>query len=279
MRGNLLMRKTAFILLIGMVLLTACNLPSKPDHLTPTVDAVATQVSVLKTAMPSATTAPTEAPTAAFTATSAPSETPAPATETPTQPPTETAVAERPDWTESFEGGKAFYLYTSPETEVKMENGALVLTGVNANGWLGWSLTYSQKPLNFRLEAVFQTGACAGADLYGLVFRAPNGDSGYFYGVTCDGRYNLYARNFADGTDTQIVALTGSNLIQAGANQTNRLGVQVNGNKIELLSNGEKVWEGEDSTFQDAGYFGAFVAANQTANFTVQMDEINLWKK
>jgi hypothetical protein len=159
-----------------------------------------------------------------------------------------------------------------------MEGGALVLTGLTANGWHGWSLTYSQKPHNFRLEAVFQTGTCTGADLYGLVFRAPDGSSGYFYGVTCDGRINLHARNFEDGTDTEIVALTGASQVTAGSNQTNRLGVNISDGKIQLFANGAMVQEVNDETFKDAGYFGAFVAANETAGFTVGMDEISLWK-
>ena len=67
------------------------------------------------------------------------------------------------------------------------------------SGWMGWSLTFSQKPQNFYLDAVFTPQTCSGADVYGLVFRAPDTESGYFFGVTCDGRYNLRSRDFGDG--------------------------------------------------------------------------------
>jgi hypothetical protein len=269
------MRKTAGFLLICLLLLTGCNLPTKPIAATPTADLVSTQVSVMLTEMPTVTTAPSA--TVAPSATMAPTGTPTQAlpSETPTLAPT---TGDKPDWRETFDSGKAFYLFENDNSKVQMESGALVLTGLTANGWIGWSLTYSQKPQNFRLEAVFKTETCAGADLYGLVFRAPNSTSGYFYGVTCDGRINLHARNFDDGTDTEIVALTGASQVAAGSNQTNRLGVTVSGSKIQLFANGSLVQEVTDETFKDAGFFGAFVAANETTGFTVRMDEISLWK-
>jgi hypothetical protein len=275
------MRKTAGFLLICILLLAGCNLPTKPTAATPTPDLIATQVSVMLTKMPTATMAPSG--TAAPIATIAPSAT-TPSKATPTQAtPSETPTlsptpGDLPDWRESFDGGKSFYLFENDNTKARLDGGALVLTGITANGWLGWSLTYSQKPQNFRLEATFQTETCSGTDLYGLVFRAPDANSGYFYGVSCDGRINLHARNFTDGTDIEIVALTGANQVTAGSNQTNQLGVNVSGSKIQLFANGLMVQEVNDETFKDAGFFGAFIAANETTGFTVRMDEISLWK-
>jgi hypothetical protein len=265
--------------LLLLLLLAACNLPSQPVA-TPTPDAVATQVSQLLTEMPT----PTVPLPPADTPTPAPTDTPAVPTDTPvanTATPTLAADSPgaslgNPSWYNNLESGRAFYLFENENTLVTHADGSLVLTGLTANGWHGWSLTFTQQPVNFYLEAVFNPQDCSGADIYGLVFRAESVSSGYFFGVTCDGRYNLSARNFEDGSNTPLINLTSSQAIQTGGNVTNRLGVRAEGERIALYANGVLLQEVTDATFDD-GYIGAFVAANATPGFTVRMDEISLW--
>ena len=72
--------------------------------------------------------------------------------------------------------------------------------------------------------------------MYGLVFRAPDANAGYFFGVTCDGRYNLTSRDFEDGTDVVLISLT-QGAINTGSGATNRLGVEADGNQIKLYAN------------------------------------------
>ena len=105
---------------------------------------------------------------------------------------------------------------------------------------------------------------------------APNANKGYFFGVTCDGRYNLHARDFEEDSDTVLINLTSGSGIVPGPYQTNRLGVRAEGEKIALYANGTLLQEISDSTY-GAGNFGAFVAANETTGFTVWMEEISLW--
>lgn len=281
---------TIVLLLILLAGLSGCNIPTGPAATTPTIDAVATQVAQLLTAAPTFTQ---PAPTAA------PSDTPVPVTPTleataaatqaaPTQPapaasPTLPSGDPKsslgsPTWRDALDSGKAFYQYESDNTRVVLENGALVLSGLTSNGWLGWSLTYSQPAQNFYLEATFIPQSCSGADMYGLVFRAPNAEAGYFFGVTCDGRYNLHARDFKSGADNNLIQLTSNSAIQAGSNQVNRLGVLANGDKLGLYANGILLQEITDNTYNKQGSFGALVAANATTGFTVRMDEISLWK-
>ncbi len=274
------MRYRALSLTLIAVLLAGCNLPTSPIDTTPTVDPVATQISLLLTQMPTAT--------AAATATSTPSVTAEPTQAQPTaeSSPTPTATLSAgslraslgaPAWTDSLETGKAFYQYENDNTKVVMTGGALELTGITANGWMGWSLTFSQKPQNFYLDALFTPQTCSGADVYGLVFRAPDTESGYFFGVTCDGRYNLRSRDFGDGTNVAVIELSQNAAIHSGSGQTNRLGVHAVGNKIGLYVNDTLLQEVTDSSYASAGNFGAFVAANNTANFMVKMEEISLW--
>lgn len=285
------MRKLPLIVFLAALLLAGCNLPNRNiEASTPTTDAVATEVSMLLTQMPTATipgqvaATPTTEPTA--------TQTPVPATATtaPTLPNQPTATSTPtlsagdpksalgdPAWRNTLDSGEKFYLYENEGTRVTAENGALVLTGLTSNGWLGWSLTFSRPSQHFYLEAVMKTDTCSGADQYGLVFRAPDTEKGYFYGVTCDGRFFLEARDFSDDSSKELFDATANTAIQSGSNAVNRLGVMASGDRISLYANGALLGEVNDTTFPDEGYFGAFIAANATPGFTVRMDEIAIW--
>jgi hypothetical protein len=281
------MRKTSTFLFILLLVLTGCNLPTSPqNNAAPTDDLVATQVAELLTAQPSATQPvqatqppvdmPADTPTATATLeqpTSTIEAGPSPTT----NPGDPAASLGEPTWQDSLDTAKNFYLYENDNTKVESEDSALALTGRNANGWLGWSLTYAQQSTDFYLEGTFNTRDCSGTDLYGLVFRANKESAGYFYGVTCGGQYNLFARDFNNNTDTELIALKTGSGINTGSNQVNRLGVLAQGSKISLYVNGALVDEINDSTYS-TGYFGALVAANQTAGFRVDLDQVKLWK-
>lgn len=278
------MRKTTLILLLLSIVVAGCNLPAAQDSLTtPTVDLVATQIEELLAEQATLTlAAPTS--TQPATATQPPTQTPAPS-DTPVPLPTVTTnpgdpglSLGEPSWQDALDSTKNFYLFENDNTKVEAESGALSLTGRNANGWLGWSLTYAQNPANFYLEATFRTRDCAGSDLYGVVFRANKENAGYFYGVTCDGRYNLYKRDFNNNTDSELIGLKSNAAVQTGSNQVNRLGILALGSKISLYVNGVLVEETTDDTYS-SGYFGAFVAANQTAGFRVDLDHVKLWNQ
>lgn len=285
------MQKTFTILSLVavIVLLTACNAPGSPAAAsTPTADLVATQVALMLTQMPTVTHQPS-------TATQAPSPTPPSATSTPTETssptPTSTDTPEptpsnsdpkvylgQPVWQTTFDSGKAFGVIDNENTRIRQENGALQLTGVNANGWLGWSVTFSRQPLDFYIDATFTTQTCSGADQYGLIFRAPDTNAGYFFGVTCSGQYYFESNDFKEnGVQTRIIQATSDPHLLPGSNQTNRLGVMAKGDQISLYANGVLLQTVTDTSFAEKGYFGAFVAAYQTAGFTVSMEDIALW--
>ena len=287
------MLRKSLIVLMALLILTGCNLPNRTAGNTPTVDAVATEVSMLLTQMPTETAAVTaEQPTSTPPATDTP--VPATATSTATQAVPETAQTPatltptlsagdpksalgEPVWRNTLDSSQQFYLYENEGTKVTAEDGALVLSGLLTNGWLGWSLTFSNPAQHFYLEAVMNPQTCSGGDQYGLVFRAPDTEAGYFYGLTCDGRFFLNARNFSDDSSIDLIDATPNSAIQTGSNTINRMGVMASGDRISLYVNGVLLDEINDSTFIDEGYFGAFVASNATPGFTVKMDEITVW--
>jgi hypothetical protein len=281
--------KFLLILTLTVLLLSGCNYPGREAQSpSPTVDVVATEVQRLLTQAPTSTpiptstlgaqTAPTDTSTPpAATQTPAPSPT-APATLTATVNPGDPASSlGQPSWKDTLDNAKNFYLYENDNTRIELVSGALKLTSITAIGWHGWTLTYVTKPANFYLEGVFKTGDCAGTDLYGLVFRMSKESAGYFFGITCDGQYNLYARDFNNSINTEIKAFQANAAIVKGSGQVNRVGVLANGAKLSLYVNGVLLEDITDSTYSD-GYFGPFIAGNQTPNFSIELDDISLWK-
>jgi hypothetical protein len=279
-----MIRHTAILLLLS-ILLAGCNLPDRslPEP-SATPDVVATEVARMKTEMPTATNPPTQAPLQPTgTLPSFPTDTAAPsptnqAAVTSTPIPGDPAAAlGAPGWKDSLDTTKNFYLYDNDNTAVEAGSGTLRLIGRTNIGWHGWSLTYAQNAADFYLEGTFVTGTCRGADLYGLTFRANKENAGYFFGITCDGRYDLRARDFNNNTDTEILPLKSNPAILTGSGQTNRIGVKTEGSKISLYANGVLMEEVTNDTYT-AGYFGPFIAGFETAGFTVDLDQIALWK-
>jgi hypothetical protein len=280
------MMKRIAALIVLSILLVACNMPDRAlPQATATADVVATEVARMQTELPTATQPPTPAPpqptntlqSSPPTETPSPSPTTAPESTATTIPGDPAAALGAPGWKDSLDTTKNFYLYDNDNTAVEAGDGSLRLVGKTNIGWHGWSLTYAQNAANFYLEGTFKTGSCSGADLYGLVFRASKENAGYFFGVTCDGRYNFHARDFNNNTDTEILSMKSNSAIIAGSGQTNRIGVKTEGTKISLYANGVLMEELTSDTYA-SGYFGAFIAGFETPGFTVDLDQIALWK-
>lgn len=282
---------TVLAILLTSLLLAACTAApsSVQSSPTPNSNEVATEVSLQLTAqapaptqLPTATTAPTSTqpePTAP------PTLTPLPLTPTPAEAPTLPADDPRsglgdPSWKNTMDSGRGFGLgepYEDDNTRFAVENGALVMTGRKDNGWHGWRLT-SPAVENFYLEATMRTRDCSRSDVYGVVVRAPDFDTGrgYYFGLSCDGRFT-FGKWVEDGI-SDIVGLTNHAAINAGSNQTNRIGIRVEGDTFRLYANGKLMDEIKDDSFLTAGNFGVWVAAFETPNFTVEVDEMQYWK-
>jgi hypothetical protein len=274
MEGNT-MQKSLLITVVLTFLLVSCNLPQAQR--TPTPDLIASAVVKTIAARPSPTHKPTvtaipDLPTA--TATALPTATTT-ITITPTLPSTDPKNNLGTPTYKSTNFSKGWFLEDDEHTHISVsDKGALVLDSLQPVGWHSWSMYYHTMQ-NFYLEATLHTQTCSGADRYGLVFRAPDNNHGYFYGLSCDGQYNLSSYDGANFTT--LIDYTKSTAILSGSNQTNRLGVMVRGGEIDLYVNGVSVQQINDSTYTGAGIFGVFIAGQATANFTYEMDEIDYW--
>ena len=164
---------------------------------------------------------------------------------------------------------------------LSFSGGEMVLTGLNRQ--YGWRLATTESLQDFYMELSGRFGVCVGSDSYGIMFRIPDintADRGYLFGITCDGNYFLRRWNAREnaptGTMTTIIIPRGNDAILIGPNQTNRLGVTALGNNLQLYVNGVMIHEILETTFTQ-GYFGVFIRAAETTNFTVFIDEMSYW--
>lgn len=284
-----------------MIILSACKMPQAAAP-TPFGNAVATQVAVLLTSSPAATNPQSPAASPSVTtlppvvtqtkaAPSAATSTPIPPTAKPTQAPTNTPKP-KPTATQ-VEGDPRLTLgdptfqdkkfkedinwgsaWQDKFTKGEFKDNQLVLTSIGVDGW---TLTWP-KYTNFYIEMTVATGDCSGMDRYGLIVRVPESfDRGYLIGFTCDGRYSLRIWDPANKKYIDIITWKHSDEINAGSNQTNRVGLMADGDKFTLYANGHLLSNATNSRF-DKGYFGPFVGHTDTNNFTVYIKEIAAWE-
>jgi len=180
-----------------------------------------------------------------------------------------------PDWRDTMDSSAYWYLVDTDTTRFSMDEGRLKMTVLDPGSSDEWGLSLRPEIDNFYLQATFITGGtCADADRYGVLLRAPNPNQGYVFGFSCTGRYRLYTW---DGENYRgIQEWRASGAIRVGANQTNILGVWMDGETIRLYANGQLLAEFTDDQF-DSGKFGLFIGSADTTNFTVFVDEVATW--
>jgi hypothetical protein len=260
-----------FWLIFWGILLIACNLPV--GKTTPSPDTVSTMVASTLDSQSTATVASTpQQPTQ----TALPTQTMQPTT---TFTPTPTNSPEDPrellGEPSQVTFNTSWYLEDDDHTIIDLKDNKLVMTSIQPVGWYTWSI-HPPRLGDHYLEAKIHVKQCSGNDSYGMIFRA--GDdyaSGYFVGLTCDGKYNL--RTYDQNAFRNLVEWTQSDAVLSGSDQTNRLGVKSEGSRLTIYINGKMIKEVQDSTFSN-GMFGFFISGNATPNFTIEVETLDYWK-
>lgn len=184
------------------------------------------------------------------------------------------------DWSDSMDNSNYWPTGADQYTDINFSNGFMLLTGLSSTD--GWRMSYPELG-NFYIETVFQVNDCSGSDRYGLFARVPvlnSPDRGYLFGFTCDGKYSLRRWNSSVGAKGEMVHLIdwkSSSAINTGSDQTNRMGLMAVGDRLILYANGQNIGEAKDAAF-DNGYFGVFVGARETEDFTIRVDQIRVWE-
>lgn len=138
-----------------------------------------------------------------------------------------------------------------------------------------WLLTYVEAK-NFYLEATVQTPLqCQNDDRFGIIFRAPDTDSGYFYTLTCGGHFRFSSW---DGKELNTIINWKTNeAINVGPGQVNRMAIKAEINKFAFYVNGTLLGEATDNLFPHSGRFGFFIGTADTPNFIVAFDDLSYW--
>ena len=271
------MRKIlVFLLLTGFTL--ACV--ATPDKDPSFEDKAATHVAIALTATALDTLVSADTPQPNAAATAEPS--PTPTDEPPDDP--KSALGD-PDYTDTCSSWSAWSVEAKDQvlesvTTISVSDGKLSMQS-SQPGKFHWWLNYRELGDGY-LEAVYETGNCSGADQYGLVFRAPDyfNGVGYYFTLTCDGQYDLREKDDPNSLiqDNQLrFNMKKSEHIKAGANQSNTLGVWMDGSMVRLFINGHFIDEIKDAKITTAGHFGPFIYGRNTAGFKISLDEISYW--
>jgi len=170
-------------------------------------------------------------------------------------------------------------------TSIAFKKGSMQLSGLKTVA--GWRLPMVPAVTDMYVEMTVRTGDCKQDDSYGIIFHIPvfnQPDQGYLFTVSCDGSYRLTKWDGKAGTSGKgwrLVDWTPNEHINSGSGAVNRIGVMTKGDRFYLYSNGYLM--NDDLTLEDTdhpyseGHFGVFVAARQTENFTIFIDEMSYW--
>ncbi|HEX9616811.1 MAG TPA: hypothetical protein VGA03_05300 [Anaerolineales bacterium] len=309
------MRRKAIYLFISAALLASCTLPA-PASPTP-VDQEAVFTSAAETILarltqsgPTSTTRepavqtplvtdPAEItstpPAGASTPTPEPSPEPGPsatstvtetqaASDSPTPTLTSTALPSdprarfgNPDFSDTFTSGENWALFEDEHVSFEVASNRLLMTAFNPDSWDSWMLSWPSLE-DFYIEMTATQERCSGLDRFGMMLRATRtgkGYVGYLMGAACDGRYSL--RRWNGDKFVTLIDWTASDRLNAGSDQTNRIGLLAEGNRLGLYANGNLLEEISDDTHTE-GRIGVFVGSVNTEDFTVQVDEVAFWE-
>lgn len=184
-----------------------------------------------------------------------------------------------PTWQDKFDDDRNWTLFDDVCFKSEIGGGKYIMTSKDAPSATCWEVTWPRIQ-NFYLETTsITTDDCEGTDRFGMIFRAPDPSQGYLFGLTCDGSYGMARWDPEANQWDYFVDFTPSEHINAGPNQTNRLGVKADNDRFGLYINGKLVTEVNDDTFPDEGLIGYFIGATETEGFQVTYDELVYWDR
>jgi hypothetical protein len=277
------MQKPLILFLLIVLLLSAC---SPRQSATPAPDAVATAVQETLAAQPSLTAVPATNTPQPVVATFTPE--PPTATVVFTATPTLTATVSsedplsylgQPAGRDTLDSGAGFGIdaggYEDDYTRITISEGSMFIANSSTFGWRGWRVR-PPKLQDAYVEGTFTSHGCTGSDQFGLVVRAPDYVSGhgYYFAVTCDGRFNL--TRWTDAGTSTVVNNVQSSALNAGSGQSNRLGVMMRGSNFRLYINGVVVQEVNDDAITESGYYGPHISG-VSGKMVVSLDDISYW--
>ena len=150
-----------------------------------------------------------------------------------------------PDWQDSFEANLGYWYLTADDNiEFAIDDGVLRMTAFHPGGD-NWRVAELRELGDFYIQARVTFGeSCTGKDSFGFLLRAPNSagstiNSGYAFAFACDGNFRYYLMN--DGEYVGLQNWKSTSNLNAGADQSNQVGVWAEGDTFRIYINGERV--------------------------------------
>ena len=180
-----------------------------------------------------------------------------------------------PTGVDTFDSAANWTLFDNQCFKSEITDGKYVMTAKGLEGIVCWEVSWPQIKDFYNEITIDMPEQCQPDDRFGLLFRAPDNNRGYLYGLTCDGRYTM---TMWDGeTTTVIVEPTSSEAINTGPEAVNRIGVVAYGGNYFLYANGVFLTEAQDFTFTQEGLLGLYVRASTDQSFVVEYDNLGVW--
>ena len=282
------------VLAIAIALVSQSNRSQSGLSTVDVAQAVAETVDALPdtpTGVPSPTRSVTPRPTKthrptstlADTSTPLPSRTPFPS-KTPLPSATATQITDTlktalgtPMWEDTFKNAGNWALVDDECFTSEIIDGRYRMTSKHVPSSTCWEVSWPRIKNYYLQVTIRMPGECSGRDRAGLYFRAPDLKNGYFFGLTCGGEYWLSKWDGDAKVSAFLVEFTSSDNIAAGPGKANVLGVLANNDHIYLYINEKLEVEVVDDTYPDAGMIGFFIAAQETANFSIEFDNLAYW--
>ena len=169
---------------------------------------------------------------------------------------------------------RRWYMVNEAEARFEDGDGRLVMYAYDLSWTNYWGLSAYPALTDAYLEGVFTTGpTCRGRDRYGFIVRAPSPQFGIIVLASCGGEFLVFRW---DGEYNVLQDWTRTDAIRTGPNQTNRLGVWMEGNTLKIYINRRLVGQVTDNVYTQ-GRFGLVVGARETSGFWVAVDEVAYW--
>ncbi len=167
-----------------------------------------------------------------------------------------------------------WFLVNQEEARFVPEDGRLVMYAYDLGYTNYWGLSAYPPLQDAYLEGVFITGPeCQGRDRYGFIVRAPSPEFGIVVLASCSGEVLVFRW---DGEYNPLRNWTPVASLNAGPNQTNRLGVWMEGTTLKIYVNRVLAFQVEDDVYTEGG-FGLVVGAERTRGFWAAVDEVAYW--
>ena len=180
-----------------------------------------------------------------------------------------------PDGMDTFDNANNWSLFDAQCFKSEITGGKFVMTSKGVEGQACWEVSWP-KIQDFYTEVTIEMPAsCNPKDRFGLIFRAPDNNRGYLYGLSCEGEYSMMKW---DGYETSVIVDADTDtVIATGKGLSNRIGVLASSDNFYLYVNGQFIAQGQDSTFITDGKLGFYVRAASNQGFTVSFDDLAIW--